>query len=76
MKEDTNIKARDIEERLLNFATEVLNFVKILPRTQENIIFRRQIIRSSSSSGANYAEETCAITKKILPMMLIKLEKR
>lgn len=54
---------RELEKRLKEFALRVLRFVKSLPLTEENRIYGRQVIRSSSSIGANYAEATCAHTK-------------
>ena len=58
------MKAKDLEKRLMNFTIQVLKFVKTLPRTDENRIYGHQVIRSSSSVGANYAEATCALTRK------------
>ena len=54
---------KDLEERLTKFALDVLNIYKSLPKTTENIIYGRQVIRSSSSMGANYMEATCAHTR-------------
>jgi len=57
-------KAEKLEKRLLKFASNVLKLVKSLPKTPENRIYGSQVIRSSSSIGANFAEATCAHTKK------------
>lgn len=57
-------KADQLEKRLLEFSSDVLDFVKSLPKTQENRIYGNQILRSSSSIGANFAEATCAHTRK------------
>lgn len=54
---------KELEERLIKFSIDVLKLVKILPKTTENIIYGRQVIRSSSSMGANYMEATCAHTR-------------
>lgn len=54
---------KELEKRLKEFALRVLKLVKSLPLTEENRIYGRQVIRSSSSIGANYAEATCAHTK-------------
>jgi|SRR3989344_2294504 len=56
-------KQKEFEERLKQFALRVLKLTKALPKTMENQIYCRQVIRSSSSVGANYAEATCAHTK-------------
>lgn len=42
--------------RLIDFTIEVLTLTKKLPKTTENEIFSKQIIRSASSIGANYSE--------------------
>lgn len=56
------MQQEELEERLKKFALRVLKLVKSLPRTEENRIYGHQVIRSSSSIGANYAEATCAHT--------------
>jgi four helix bundle protein len=43
-------------ERIIKFALSVITLTKKLPKTSENLVFIGQIIRSSSSIGANYAE--------------------
>ena len=53
----------ELENRLKEFALRILRLIKSLPLTEENKIYGRQIIRSSSSMGANYAEALCAHTK-------------
>ena len=58
------MNAKDLGERLMNFTIRVLNLVKSLPKTDGNRIYGHQVIRSSSSVGANYAEATCALTRK------------
>lgn len=57
-------KTIEFEKRLKNFSLRVLKFIKALPITTGNKIYGHQVIRSSSSIGANYAEATCALTKK------------
>lgn len=53
-------KTNDLEERLEIFAQNVLSLVRVLPKSLENKIYGHQVIRSSSSMGANYAEATTA----------------
>ena len=43
-------------DRLFNFAIRVINFLKTLQDSPEVKIIRYQLIKSSSSSGANYEE--------------------
>lgn len=51
-----------MEKRLKEFSLRVLKLIKSLPKNEENRIYGKQVIRSSSSIGANYAEATCAHT--------------
>lgn len=60
---DRKTKSEELLKRLEIFALRVLKLVKSLPKTTENRIYGKQIIRSSSSVGANYAEAICAHTK-------------
>jgi four helix bundle protein len=65
--QSTNIKIPkryDLEERTLKFAKEVIVFVRGLPRTVANAEITRQLIRSSSSIGANYIEANESLSKK------------
>jgi four helix bundle protein len=57
-------KQKQLENRLENFAINVTKLLRTLPKTSENRIYSHQVIRSSSSIGANYTEATCAHTKK------------
>lgn len=55
---------RDIHERLYKFALSILGVIKYIPRSIENQIMIRQVVRSSSSMGANGIEADGAETKK------------
>lgn len=57
-------KGEELEERLRNFAINIVRLVKKLPKSEENRIFGHQLIRSASSIGANYAEARYAHTKQ------------
>lgn len=46
----------DLEQRCLLFAIFVRDFCKILKHDTINLVYIKQIIRSSSSIGANYIE--------------------
>lgn len=48
--------SEELYKRLLLFGQEGLKFVKILPKTPQNAIYGNQLIRSTSSCGANYIE--------------------
>lgn len=54
----------NLEERTLCFASEVLKLCKKLPKNLENIDLIKQLIRCSSSVGANYREACEALGKK------------
>jgi four helix bundle protein len=72
MTKKPNPKEYDPEERTLRFAREVLEFVKTIPRTAGNPEIAKQLIRSSSSVGANYIEANEPLGRKDL-LMRIKI---
>ncbi|EKD87089.1 MAG: hypothetical protein ACD_37C00045G0001 [uncultured bacterium] len=53
-----------LEKRLKLFCFEIVKLTRSLPKTEENKIFGRQIIRSASSIGANYAEAVYGQTRQ------------
>ena len=46
----------DLLDRLLQFAINVILFLRKIKNTQEALIIKKQLIKSSTSSGANYEE--------------------
>jgi four helix bundle protein len=54
----------DLEERTFQFAKSVCNYTKKLKRTDSNIEYIRQLIKSSGSVGANYIEANEKLSKK------------
>ena len=54
----------DLEERTFEFAQQVRDFVKKLPRTIGNGEDGKQLVRASGSVGANYIEANEAISTK------------
>lgn len=48
---------------MLNFSVNVIQICKALPRSTENEIIKKQLIRASSSIGANYIEANNAASK-------------
>ena len=72
---DINSKQYDLEERTLKFAKEVIHFVKGLPRSIANAEIAKQLIRSSSSIGANYIEANESLSKKDF-LMRIKISRK
>jgi four helix bundle protein len=63
-------KQYDLEERTLNFAKEVIEFAKTLPRSTANAEITKQVIRSSGSIGANYIEANESLSKKDFVMRI------
>jgi len=57
-------KEYDIHKRIFSFVISVLNILKILPKTQQNLIFINQITRSVTSIGANSQEADGSTSRK------------
>lgn len=49
-------KKNELQERLFQFVVRVFRFLRTLPNNQENSVIRYQLLKSSSSTGANYEE--------------------
>jgi len=64
-----------LEDRTLNFAKEVIRFIKGLPRGIANAEIAKQLIRSSGSIGANYIEANESLSKKDF-LMRIKISRK
>ena len=60
----------DLEERAFQFAKSVCLFLKNIPKTISNVEYSKQVIRSSSSVGANYIEANESLGKKDFVMHL------
>ena len=60
----TNKKVFDIHKRIFDFVVRVLNLVKSLPKTQQNLVFINQITRSVTSMGANDQEADGSSSRK------------
>lgn len=57
-------KKYDLEDRTLKFAKDCIDLCKLLSRDTINIELISQIVRSSSSVGANYREASNCSSKK------------
>ncbi len=64
MTEISNSKLYDLEERTYQFAKRCRDFIKSIPKTQSNIEYGKQLIRSSGSQAANYIEANEAESRK------------
>ncbi len=47
-------KKNDLRERLLKFAIDMILYLRTVKNTIETMDMKRQIVRSATSSGANY----------------------
>lgn len=54
----------NIHKRIFDFVIRVLRLTKALPKTQQNLIFIKQITRSVTSIGANDQEADGSSTRK------------
>lgn len=54
---------KDLKERLLQFAVDVVLYLRTVKNTVETIDIKRQLIKASTSSGANYEESQGSPTK-------------
>jgi four helix bundle protein len=64
METKAKTKTFDLEKRSLEFAKEVRDFVRSLPKSLSAQEDGRQLIRSSGSIGANYIEANESLGKK------------
>lgn len=55
-KGNKEIKKNDLEERLFNFAVNVLKYLRTVKTTEETRVIKYQLTKSCTSSGANFEE--------------------
>lgn len=55
-KGNKKIQKNDLEERLFNFAVNVLKYLRTIKTTEESKVIKHQLTKSSTSSGANFEE--------------------
>ena len=75
MLKTQNSKQYDLEERTLEFAKSIREFIKKLPKSLTNLEYIKQLIRSSGSVGANYIEANEALSKRDF-IMRIKISRK
>ncbi len=75
MSEIQNAKHYDLENRTLEYARQIRNFVRKLSRTIANIEDGKQVVRSSGSIGANYIEANEALSRKDF-IMRVKISRK
>ncbi len=57
------VKKNDLCDRLLTFAVDVILYLRSVKNTVETMDIKRQLIKSSTSSGANYEESQGSPTR-------------
>ncbi|KKU49018.1 four helix bundle protein [Candidatus Uhrbacteria bacterium RIFCSPLOWO2_12_FULL_46_10] len=77
MTQITSTKQRpyDSEERTLQFAKHVSQFIRGLPKNITNIEYAKQLARSAGSVGANYIEANECLSRKDFAMR-VKIAKK
>ena len=65
----------DLEERTFQFAKDVRNFIKTLPKTIANFEDQKQLVKASGSVGANYREANESLSKKDF-IMRVKISRK
>jgi four helix bundle protein len=58
MNEDR--KKYDLEDRLIDFATQIINLVELLPGSRSSAHLANQLVRSGTSPALNYGEAQSA----------------
>ena len=53
----------ELQERLFKFAVNVIKLIRLLPKSKEYDVISYQLIKASTSSGANYDESQAAVSK-------------
>jgi four helix bundle protein len=59
-----------LEDRTFQFAKNTAFYVKQLPKSISNLEYGKQVVRASSSIGANYIEANEALSKKDFVMRI------
>lgn len=59
-----NPKREELALRIREFGFEIIKLTRLLPKNEENKVFTKQILRSATSVGANYAEAIYGQTRQ------------
>lgn len=54
---------KDLTERLFKMAVRVIKFLRTMPNTNEYSVFKYQLVKAATSSGANYEESQSGSSK-------------
>jgi len=58
-----NALKNDLADRLFNFSIRCIKFIRTMPADTEHKVIKYQLIKSSTSSGANYEEAQAGSSK-------------
>lgn len=61
--DNKEIKINDLQKRLFEFSVKVIKLVRQLPKGKEYDVISYQLIKASTSAGANYDESQGAVSK-------------
>ena len=53
----------ELQQRLFEFAVNVIKLIRLLPKSKEYDVISYQLIKASTSTGANYDEAQAAVSK-------------
>jgi four helix bundle protein len=59
----SQVRAKNLEDRMTNFALQCITLSRNSPKTSENRVILDQLVRASSSVGANYTEANNAVSR-------------
>jgi four helix bundle protein len=54
---------KDLQDRLFRFALDVIKMLRTLKESADLKVIRNQLIKSATSSGANYEEAQAAVSR-------------
>ena len=57
------MRQNDLLERTFNFGVDCIKYLRQLPNHQEYYVIKNQLIKSSTSTGANYEESQAGSSK-------------
>jgi four helix bundle protein len=63
MCEDGELKINDLPKRLFDFAVKIIRLIRKLPKGKEYDVISYQLIKASTSAGANYEESQGAVSR-------------
>ena len=62
-EKDTSMRENDLLKRTFTFGVDCIKFLRKLPNNQEYYVLKNQLIKSCTSTGANYEESQAGSSK-------------